>query len=104
MQYKYMALAPDNTVVRGKVESSDEHLVDGWLADAGYKVVSIQAVSGLNLFGGVTLFSPRVKPKELVLFFQQLAALMRSGVPLLTGIHSINIIPITILPPDFNLF
>lgn len=87
MQYKYMALAPDNTVVRGKVESSDEQLVDGWLADAGYKVVSIQAVSGHSLFQGISLFSPKVKPKELVLFFQQLAALMRSGVPLLNGIQ-----------------
>ncbi len=87
MQYKYMALAPDNTVVRGKVESSDEQLVDGWLADAGYKVVSIQAVSGRSLFEGFSLFSATVKPKELVLFFQQLAALMRSGVPLLNGIQ-----------------
>ena len=77
MQYKYMALAPDNAVVRGKVESSDEQLVDAWLADAGYKVVSIQAVSGRSLLPGFSLFSAKVKPKELVLFFQQLAALIK---------------------------
>jgi type IV pilus assembly protein PilC len=87
MQFKYMALAPDNTVVRGKVESSEEQLVDRWLADAGYKVVSIRAVSGPSFFEGFSLFRPGVKPKELVLFFQQLAALMRSGVPLLNGIQ-----------------
>ena len=90
MQFKYMALTPDNTVVRGKVESSEEQLVDTWLADAGYKVVSIRAVSGPSFFEGVSLFSARVKPKELVLFFQQLAALMRSGVPLLTGIQPLQ--------------
>jgi len=82
-----MALTADNTVVRGKVEATEEQSVDAWLAEAGYQVISIKKASATNFFEGVSLKSKRVSPKELVLFFQQLSALMRSGVPLLTGIQ-----------------
>ena len=87
MEFKYMAVTADNTVVRGKVEASEEQSVDAWLAEAGYQVISIKKVAGAILFKGFSLKSHRVRPKELVLFFQQLAALMRSGVPLLNGIQ-----------------
>ena len=87
MEFRYMALTADNAVVRGKVEATEEQSVDAWLYDAGYQVISIRKASATNFFEGFSLKSHRVRPKELVLFFQQLAALMRSGVPLLTGIH-----------------
>ncbi len=87
MEFRYMALTADNTVVRGKVEATEEQSVDAWLAEAGYQVISIKKASATNFFEGVSLKSKRVSPKELVLFFQQLSALMRSGVPLLTGIQ-----------------
>jgi len=87
MEFRYMALTADNTVVRGKVEASEERSVDAWLAEAGYQVISIRKASAANFFEGFTFKSHRVRPKELVLFFQQLAALIRSGVPLLTGIQ-----------------
>jgi type IV pilus assembly protein PilC len=74
-------------VVRGKVEATEEQSVDAWLAEAGYQVISIKRASATNFFEGVSLKSSRVSPKELVLFFQQLSALMRSGVPLLNGIQ-----------------
>ncbi len=57
------------------------------MAEAGYQVISIQKASATNFFQGISLKSNRVSAKELVLFFQQLAALMRSGVPLLNGIQ-----------------
>jgi type IV pilus assembly protein PilC len=82
-----MALTADNAVVRGKVEATEEQSVDAWLAEAGYQVISIKKASATNFFEGVSLKSSRVSPKELVLFFQQLSALMRSGVPLLNGIQ-----------------
>ena len=87
MEFKYMAVTADNTVVRGKVEASEEQSVDAWLAEAGYQVITIKKVSSTNFFKGFSLKRHRVRPKELVLFFQQLAALMRSGVPLLNGIQ-----------------
>jgi len=87
MEFRYMALTADNAVVRGKVEATEEQSVDAWLAEAGYKVISIKRASATNFFEGVSLKSKRVSPKELVLFFQQLSALMRSGVPLLNGIQ-----------------
>ena len=87
MEFRYMALTADNAVVRGKVEATEEQSVDAWLAEAGYQVISIKRASATNFFEGVSLKSSRVSPKELVLFFQQLSALMRSGVPLLNGIQ-----------------
>ncbi|MFB3119624.1 MAG: type II secretion system F family protein [Stenotrophomonas maltophilia] len=87
MEFRYMALTADNAVVRGKVEATEEQSVDAWLAEAGYQVISIKRASATNFFEGVSLKSNRVSPKELVLFFQQLSALMRSGVPLLNGIQ-----------------
>ena len=87
MEFRYTALAADSTLVRGKVEATEEQSVDAWLAEAGYQVISIQKASATNFFEGFSLKSTRVRPKELVLFFQQLSALMRSGVPLLSGIQ-----------------
>ena len=87
MEFRYMALTADSTVVRGKVEATEEQSVDAWLAEAGYQVISIKKASATNFFEGFSLKSNRVSPKELVLFFQQLSALMRSGVPLLNGIQ-----------------
>ena len=87
MEFRYMALTADNTVVRGKVEATEEQSVDAWLGEAGYQVISIKKASATNFFEGFSLKSNRVSPKELVLFFQQLSALMRSGVPLLNGIQ-----------------
>ena len=87
MQFRYLALAADNTVVRGKVEATEEQSVEAWLSEAGYQVISLKKASASNIFEGFSLKSKRVSPKELVLFFQQLSALMRSGVPLLNGIQ-----------------
>ena len=87
MEFRYMALTADNTVVRGKVEATEEQSVDAWLGEAGYQVISIKKASATNFFDGFSLKSTRVSPKELVLFFQQLSALMRSGVTLLNGIQ-----------------
>ena len=70
-----MALTADSTVVRGKVEATEEQSVDAWLAEAGYQVISIKKASATNFFEGFSLKSNRVSPKELVLFFQQLSAL-----------------------------
>ena len=77
MEFRYMALTADNTVVRGKVEATEEQSVDAWLGEAGYQVISIKKASATNFFDGFSLKSTRVSPKELVLFFQQLSALMR---------------------------
>ena len=87
MEFRYMALTANSTVVRGKVEATEEQSVDAWLTEAGYQVISIRKASASNFFEGFSLKSKRVNPKEMVLFFQQLSALMRSGVPLLNGIQ-----------------
>jgi type IV pilus assembly protein PilC len=87
MNFKYVTLANDNRIMQGKIEATDEHLVEEWLQQTGSKVISIRPAPESRLLKLLLPRNSKVGQKELSLLFQQLATLLGSGVPLLVGMQ-----------------
>ena len=87
MNYKYLALAKDNTLVQGFIEAGSDGLVEERLLRDGLKVVSLQPHLEGGIFKGFLPQASKVSHKELIIFSQQLAILLRAGTPLLSALH-----------------
>ena len=88
MAYQYRAYTLDRRVVQGTVDAASESLAEEALYQAGYhRVLKLREVSpGLKLSRWLpSLFG--VKSPDVIDFLRQLAALLGSGIPILTALQ-----------------
>jgi type IV pilus assembly protein PilC len=88
MAYKYKAYTTDKKVVQGTIEVASENLAEGALYKAGYQhILSLEKIQpGTSLKSLLpTLFG--VKNQDIVDFSNQLATLIKSGMPILTSLQ-----------------
>lgn len=88
MNFQYVAVGKDRRVVQGTISATAEMQVEEWLKKSQLKPLSIKAAArSTNLMKSLFPDSKKVKRQDLVHFFQQMATLMNSGVPLLTAMQ-----------------
>ncbi|MBF8299618.1 MAG: putative pilin biosis protein, partial [Dehalococcoidia bacterium] len=87
MNYKYIALAADNTLVQGVMEAGSDTLVEERLGRDGLKAVSVRPHSEGGTLRGLLPRVSTVSRRELIIFSQQLSILLSAGTPLLSGLQ-----------------
>jgi len=85
--YTYVALDPSGKKVKGEIEAKDERTVISQLRPRRFTVISIKRKTKLEELGGkelsqISLFAPRVKGRDIIIAFRQLATLINAGLPI----------------------
>ncbi len=88
-EFSFSARNPQGGLVKGKVKASSEMEVRTRLREGGYKPVSVKQM-GKSKSGGIDLFAQQVSPKDFQVFLRQLSVLLKSGVPLLDSLQSLE--------------
>ncbi|MCH1495538.1 MAG: type II secretion system F family protein, partial [Rubripirellula sp.] len=85
--FAYTAREMSGKLVSGTLEAASEREVAGMLADRSLFPVTVkeQANASQSVFGG----QKKVKGQTMAVFYSQLAALLRAGVPM---IRSLNVL------------
>ena len=87
MEYSYTAYTKDNRLVKGKLEAASQEAATQALNFGGYQVINLKPVASFLNFGGLTLTSNAVKPKDVLMFSRQLALLLESGTDLVSSLE-----------------
>jgi type IV pilus assembly protein PilC len=87
MEYSYVAYNKDKRLVRGKLSAANQEAAAGLLNYGGYQVLSLKQVIPFFDTEKLGVFSPRVKPTEIIMFSRQLALLLESGTDIVTSLE-----------------
>src|SRR5690349_17721273 len=83
MEYVCKVGMPNGEVVERSFNASDEAALRADLEQQGYYVFAVQA-QGSREF---RLFRPKVPTRKLLMFCQEMAALLKAGLPLLQSLE-----------------
>jgi len=83
MAYQYVAYTPQGTKVQGRIDAESEQSAEDILWKQEYTIISLkEAIEAQS-----SLFSSKIKTRDLIVFSQQLATLIESGIPIVRGIQ-----------------
>lgn len=86
MQFHYTAVDAQGTKNEATIDAANIDGAVALLQKKGLSVVTIEEAGAQGgLFGGLNIFAPKVKPKDLVIFSRQIATLFEAGVSALKG-------------------
>lgn len=87
MNFAYVAYSQDRKLVQGKISAVDRDAAAKLLHHNGYQVLSLKSQSRLFSAAGSSMFTPKVKLGEIILFSRQLALLLESGTDIVTSLE-----------------
>jgi len=88
-QYRYLAYSPSRAIEEGVIKAASLSDAEATLVKAGYQPLVVRRVRQMPFLK--ELFrSKRVKLQDVVILTEQLAVLLRSGVPLVTSLESLR--------------
>ncbi len=87
--YKYKAYNAKGRPIRGVVSAANEVDLYNQLQGAGMELVSCTPVSA-KTGGGIALFRPKVKVRDLIQFFMHLQQMQGAGVPMLESLADVR--------------
>ncbi|MEN8615263.1 type II secretion system F family protein [Dehalogenimonas sp. THU2] len=87
MNFAYVAYNQERKLVQGKMAAMDKESAAKLLAHNGFQVLSLKAQSKLFAASGSSMFTPKVKLGEIILFSRQLALLLESGTDIVTALE-----------------
>jgi type IV pilus assembly protein PilC len=87
MQFVCRVGTPEGRVLEEIRQARDEDALRGELERIGYHIFDIRRRGLLSVFGGLRRRSRKLPPRQLLVFNQELAALLRAGLPLLQGLN-----------------
>jgi len=87
MDYSYVAYSEGGEIVRGKLTAASESAAIELLSYVGYQAVSLRPFRPFVSIDRLSeiLFPP--KPNEIILFYQQLATLLESGISIVAALE-----------------
>ena len=85
MAYHYVAYTPKGEMIQGRIEAASEKVAEELLWKLNYTIISLKETQETN--GGISLFSAKVKTRDLIIFSRQLATLIESGIPIVRAIQ-----------------
>jgi len=85
--YSYIALDPSGKKIKGEVEAEDERDVVSQLRPRRFTIISVKRKSKVSELGGkelsqLSIFSPRIKGRDIIIAFRQMATLINAGLPI----------------------
>lgn len=86
MDYQYAATTEENRLVRGKVSAPSQEAAENMLSYGGYRVISVRPKRSLIDTSRVAAYFSSIKTTEVIMFFRQLALLLRSGTDVVTAL------------------
>lgn len=89
IEFTFSARNKQGKMIKGKVKASSEMDVRTRLRDGGFTPVSVKQ-KGAASHSGLDLFAKSVDPKDFQIFLRQLSVLLKSGVPLLESLESLE--------------
>jgi type IV pilus assembly protein PilC len=90
MDYTFIAYTGENRIINGSIAAATERAANERLTKLGYRVMSLKAVTPLNLDLGKYFKSKnQVKNEEIVTFTRQMATLLNAGVNIITSLELI---------------
>jgi len=89
VRFNYQARTKQGEIQSGTVEASDREAAVNLLQNQGFSVISLEAISELPFYAKSLKIFQRVKSKELVMFYRQLAVLVEANIPLLDALKAI---------------
>jgi len=87
--YKYKAYNAKGRPIRGVVSAANEVDLYNQLQGAGMELVSCTPISAKS-GGGLALFRPKVKVRDLIQFFMHLQQMQGAGVPMLESLADVR--------------
>ena len=96
-QFRYKARDRSGVAITGVVEAESQKAVSLSLRELGYQIVSIEEFSAAAAWlTRLQQSLTRPNPQEVVFFTRQLALMVRAGLPLVDGIQSVTLQPISV--------
>ncbi len=89
MKFNYKARTKQGEIQTGTVEAMDRGAAVETLQRHDLSVVSLEATSQVPFYARSLKIFERVKPKELVMFYRQLAILFEANIPLLDSLGAV---------------
>ncbi len=89
MRFNYQARTKEGEIQTGTVEASSHDAAVSTLQRHDLVVVYLEATSGVPFYARSLKIFQRVKPKELVMFYRQLAILFEANTPLLDSLRAV---------------
>jgi len=90
MRFNYKARTRQGEIQAGAIEASDQEAVVSILQQQNLSVISLEAVSQVPFYARSLKMFQKVKAKELVMFYRQLAILIEANTPLLDSLKAIS--------------
>ena len=87
--FNYQALNSENKTIHGTVEGMDRNSVVATLTKQGLKPLQV-TIQSTGASKGFSLFKPKVKITDLVIFTRQLSTMVSAGVPLLRALSTLE--------------
>lgn len=88
--YKYRARDDSGKIVTGTVEAATEAAAIGNLDASGYLPISVSLPKEAKIRFSFPGRRARIKPGDLVIFTRQLATIVRSNIPILSGLAALS--------------
>ncbi|MFC2041368.1 type II secretion system F family protein [Chloroflexota bacterium] len=85
--YRYEAVNAQGRVVKGTTKAIGEIEAERFLIDQGYRPINVEAVPSMFSLEEALPSIFKVKPRDVIVFSRQLAALLRSGISLLPALE-----------------
>lgn len=87
--FTYQATNTSGKTVSGALTATDKNTAISMMSKQGLKPISIELQSSVKK-GGLSLFKPKIKVSDLVLFTRQLSTMVSAGVPLLRSLTTMR--------------
>lgn len=90
MRFNYQARTKRGQIQAGQVEAGSYEAAVKTLQRHGLLVVYLESISAIPFFARTFTFLQRVKTKEVVMFYRQLAILLEAGVPVVACLRALT--------------
>lgn len=87
--FKYKAKTIEDRVIQGTLEVENEDVARAMLIEQGLTIVALEERSFTDI-GQMTIWSPRVNKKDIVIFSRQLAVMVSAQIPIVQALKIIS--------------
>ncbi len=88
--FDFKAVSPTGQIVNEILEAANEQVVSKEILRKGLRPISIKKRKEAKGGGELSLFKPKIKTEEIVLFTKEMVTLLRAGVPMLTSLEALS--------------
>ena len=90
MPYRYVAYSGNNAIVEGRINAATEAAAEEALLKVGYRPLVLRPMGRKLSLATAFPSLYTVKPRDIIAFAQQMAALLHSGIPLVTALETLR--------------